>query len=164
AGLTGATFHILADAIMTLCLFMAVGCIIYKTKNQTLNGIKGAFKKMPLTLVAFLVGAFSMIGIPPTCGFFSKWYLLSAAIQSSHWEFFVGLLFSSFVNAILFFRIIEIGFFQKTDHDESVVIDEAPVTMLIPLILAAILVVGIGLYSNTIIERVVLPFIPGGFL
>jgi multicomponent Na+:H+ antiporter subunit D len=112
AGLTGATYHILADAMMTLCLFMAVGCIIYKTKTQTLDGIKGAFKKMPITLACFLLGAFSMIGIPPTCGFFSKWYLLSGAFQAGQWLFFVSLLFSSLVNAILFFRIIEIGYFQ----------------------------------------------------
>ena len=55
-----------------------------------------------------LVGALSIIGVPPTCGFFSKWYLISGSIQAGHYGFMVALLFSSLVNVVLFFRVIEI--------------------------------------------------------
>lgn len=148
-GLTGATYHIIADALMTLCLFMAVGCIIYKAKRSDFDAMKGAFRRMPLTMAAFVVGALSMIGIPPTCGFFSKWYLILGAIEAQQFIFLGALLLSSLVNAILFFRLFEIGYFGHSEHSEG--IQEAPATMLAPLLIVALLVIGVGLFTQDIV-------------
>jgi multicomponent Na+:H+ antiporter subunit D len=112
-----------------------------------------------------------MIGVPPTAGFFSKWYLILGGIDSGHWEFVAALLFSSLVNAVLFFRIFEIAFFEKADrsevhdshgHDATTVIDEAPWQMLAPLLITAILLVAIGLYSGTIVENIIQFAVPAG--
>ncbi len=168
-GLTGATYHIIADGFMTTCLFMAIGCIIYKVGNGSIESMKGIFKKMPLTMVGFIVGAFSMIGIPPTCGFFSKWYLLTGAFESGNWAFFVALLFSSLINAVLFFRLIEIGFFRSLSeetpnpHGASESIQEAPAIMTIPLLVVAAFLIGIGLYTNEIVTHVISHVIPTQF-
>jgi len=148
-GLTGATYHIIADAIMTSCLFMAVGCVIYQTKSSDFDALKGVFRKMPITMLGFLIGAFSMIGIPPTCGFFSKWYLILGAIEAQQWPYMAALLISSLVNAILFFRLIEIGFFSDTH--KKLRIKEAPLSMLVPLLVMAGLVIVIGLYTQDIV-------------
>nr|MBF0220720.1 monovalent cation/H+ antiporter subunit D family protein [Desulfobulbaceae bacterium] len=172
-GLTGATYHILSDAMMTLCLFMAVGAVIYKTGNPSRNSMRGIFRKMPITSVVFLIGAFAMIGIPPTCGFFSKWYLVSGAIEANHWGFAAALLISSLINAVIFFRIIEIGYFPKFDDQENssahhehtdVAISEVPLSMLFPMVLTALSLIAIGVYSNEIITGLVSRTIPAGLL
>jgi len=164
-GLTGAVYHILADGMMTSCLFMTVGAIIYKTQKSSLEAMRNIFKKMPVTAAVFVVAAFSIIGIPPTCGFFSKWYLISGAIAAGQWLFIAALLFSSLINALIFFRIIEIGFFPNFDeetHSGKVVVAEAPITMMIPMVITAISLVLIGIYTNEIVSNLVRWTIPAG--
>ncbi len=158
-GITGAILHILNDALMTLCLFLAAGAIIYKVGGQQLDDLKGIFRRMPVTMTAFMVGALSMIGVPPTAGFFSKWYLILGGIEAARWEFVVALLFSSLVNAVLFFRIIEIGYFEAPEEKG---INEAPLSMLGPLVLAAISLVVVGIYSGDIVSTVIQYAVPEG--
>ena len=76
-GQAGAFYHILSDAAMTFCLFIAASIIVLRVGDSRVNAFDGLFRKMPLTMIGFTVGALSMIGLPPTCGFFSKWYLIS---------------------------------------------------------------------------------------
>jgi len=166
-GMSGAILHILNDAIMTLCLFLAIGNIAYRIQGLDLTHLKGLFRKMPLTMAAFVTAGLSVIGVPPTCGFFSKWYLISGAIQAGHYGFMVALLFSSLVNAILFFRIIEIAYFEpmESHHDANVSkvsLMEAPLTMLVPLLIVAVSLVVVGLYSGDIVTTLIAPVLPKG--
>ncbi len=164
-GLTGAVYHILSDALMTLCLFMAVGAIIYKTKDTSFEAMRNIFQKMPFTSVVFLVGAMAIIGIPPTCGFFTKWYLIAGAAQAGQWMFLAALLFSSLINAVIFFRLIEIAYYgtdHSHGHQQKVTTAEAPLTMLIPMALTAISLIAIGLYTNEIVTGIVQWTIPKG--
>ena len=120
---------------MTLCVFLAAGNIIQQTRGDTFQDLRGLFREMPFSMTAFVVAALSMIGVPPTCGFFSKWYLISGAIAAGQYAFVTALLFSSLVNVVLFFRIIEIGFFEPfADHHHDAPESprkEAPVGMVI---------------------------------
>jgi len=166
-GMSGAILHILNDAIMTLCLFLAVGNISYKIQGVDLADLKGLFRKMPVTMAAFVTGGLSVIGVPPTCGFFSKWYLISGAIQAGHYGFVVALLFSSLVNVVLFFRVIEIAYFEPMNphhgtfaiHDTM---EEAPLTMLIPLLIVAVSLLVVGIYSGNIVTTIIAPVLPKG--
>ena len=170
AGFRGAVYHILADAMMTACLFMAIGAIFYKNRAVDLKDMKGLFHRMPWTMAAFVLGGFSMIGIPPTCGFFSKWYLIQGAFESGQWHFIVALLFSSLVNAVLFFRVIEVAYFQAlpdedvTVHHSHEKVKEAPLSMLAPLLLSAASLIGLGLYTNEIMTFLIDYAIPKYFL
>ena len=166
-GLTGAVYHILSDALMTLCLFMAVGAIIFKTKDSSYEAMRNIFQKMPITSVVFLVGALAIIGIPPTCGFFTKWYLIAGAAQAGQWVFIAALLLSSLISAIIFFRLIEIAYFGALEsgshgHQPKVAMAEAPLTMIIPMALTAISLIVIGLYTNEIVTGIVQWTIPKG--
>jgi multicomponent Na+:H+ antiporter subunit D len=168
-GMTGAILHIVNDALMTLCLFLVVGNIVYKVKGYTFDDLKGLFRKMPYTMAAFVVGALSIIGVPPTCGFFSKWYLILGAIQAGHYGFMAALLFSSLINVILFFRIIEIGYYESPadDHGQShhsKPIDEAPLSMLIPLLIVAVGLVVVGVYTKEIVTQIIEFAIPVGIV
>ncbi len=164
-GLTGAIYHILADALMTLCLFLAVATFAKRAGVIKLDDLDGLFKKMPLTMVGFIVGALAMIGVPPTCGFFSKFYLIRGGIESGRWEFVIALLVSSLVNAILFFRIFEIAYFGSSppeghghhddeEHGETTARRglEAPLTSLVPLWITAALIIGLGLMNGQVVE------------
>jgi multicomponent Na+:H+ antiporter subunit D len=161
-GMTGAILHIINDAIMTLCVFMAAGCIAYKVKGDSFKDLQGLFKKMPFTMGALVIGALAVIGVPPTCGFFSKWYLISGGLAAGHYGFVVALLFSSLVNVVLFFRIFEIGYYEPfTDHHhghgghDEVQIDEAPLSMLVPLTVVALMLILLGVYTGDIVTRII---------
>jgi len=118
---------------------------------------------------AFVIGALSIIGVPPTCGFFSKWYLISGAIQAGHYGFMVALIFSSLVNVVLFFRIIEIGYYEPFGdhhgHDHPAEqMAEAPLTMLVPLYVVAAGLIFLGLYTGNIVNHIIRFVIPGSFV
>lgn len=166
-GMSGAILHILNDAIMTLCLFLAAGSIAFKVQGLDLPHFKGLFRKMPITMAAFVTGGLSVIGVPPTCGFFSKWYLISGAIQGGQYGFMAALLFSSLVNVVLFFRVIEMAYYEPMQmHHEALlgkgVIEEAPLSMLIPLLLVAVSLIVVGIYSGTIVNHMIIPVLPKG--
>jgi multicomponent Na+:H+ antiporter subunit D len=165
-GLTGAVLHILNDAMMTLCLFLVAGIVAYKIKGHRIESMKGLFRKMPFTMAAFVVGALAMIGVPPTCGFFSKWYLILGGIEARQWGYVAALLFSSLVNVVLFFRIIEVAYFQPASkgdghgHDHEP-IDEAPLSMLLPALFVAVALIAIGLSTGVIVDAVIEPWCIG---
>lgn len=116
AGFTGAVLHILNDAFMMACLFLAAGAVVYKTGSSNMQNFRSLHKKMPLTMAAFTIGAFSIVGIPPTAGFFSKWYLVLGAIESQKWLFASIFLLSSLAVAVVFFRIIQNVYFPTNEN------------------------------------------------
>jgi multicomponent Na+:H+ antiporter subunit D len=167
AGFTGAVLHLVNDALMTLCLFLAVGNIVHVKGDSRWESLPGLFRTMPWTMGALVVGALSIIGVPPTCGFFSKWYLLLGAIQGGHYGFLAALLFSSLVSVVLFFRIFEIGYFEPFGashgpaHGEGgAAVREAPLGMLVPLWMTALSLILVGLYTGEIVGRVIRHAIP----
>jgi multicomponent Na+:H+ antiporter subunit D len=163
-GMTGAILPIVNDALMTLCLFLAVAAIVYKLGSGEFDKLQGIYRRMPVTMAAFTVGAFSMIGIPPTAGFFSKWYLIQGGIEAGHWQYVIALLFSSLVNAVLFFRIIEIGYFFKDgEHHGHEKCEEAPLLMQAPLLVSAVALIVIGLGSGSLVESIIKLALPTGF-
>jgi multicomponent Na+:H+ antiporter subunit D len=175
-GLTGAILHIVNDAFMMACLFFAVGAVVYKTGTRNIRQLKYLHRKMPFTMGALVVAGLSVIGIPPLCGFFSKWYLILGAIDGQQWLFVAVLLASSLLSAILFFRIIDNAYFDHMHsrngdfHQKSVVsppgrteIDEAPLSMLVPTLVAALGIVVLGVSSMKIISTMIQYAVPVSF-
>ena len=163
-GMTGAILHIMNDAVMTFALFLAAGNIAFKLKDVHFSSLEGIFTKMPWTMTGFVLAGFSIIGIPPTCGFFSKWYLVIGGIEAGAWHFVAALIISSLICAVLFFRIFEIGFFSKGGHElhshsAGPKMEEAPASMLIPLGITSLSLIGLGLYSGMIVNRIIHPFL-----
>ena len=168
AGITGAILHIINDAAMTLCVFLVAGNLVYKLKGDSFQDLQGLFRKMPFSMAAFVVAALSIIGVPPTCGFFSKWYLISGGIVAGQYIFVAALIFSSLINVVLFFRVIEIGFFEPlSDHHHDREADvmsrsEAPAGMLIPVLLVAVGLIVLGIYTGDIVTTIIQFAIPEG--
>lgn len=165
AGITGSILHIVNDAAMTLCVFLAAGALMTRVPGDRLIHLQGLFRKMPVSMAALAVGGLSIIGVPPTCGFFSKWYLISGGIDAGHYGFVAALLFSSLVNVALFFRIFEIAYYEPFGaghghgHGASQP-EDAPAAMLAPLVVVAVLLVVLGLYSGDLVSAIIQHAIP----
>lgn len=161
AGFTGAVLHIMNDALMMACLFSVAGAIMYRTGSRDIYTFEGLGRKMPFTMAALFVSAVSIVGVPPTAGFFSKWYLLLGTIYAKKWIFAGAIIFSSLVNAVIFFRILEIVYFKKPPHTGQ--IKEAPMSMLIPILITAAGILIIGFYSGDIISSIIRFTVPREF-
>ena len=168
-GLTGAIFHIINDMFMMACLFTVTGTIYAHTGTRNIYHFGALHRKMPVTLAVFVVAALSVIGVPPMCGFFSKWYLILGTIEARQWVFLIVILLSSLLNAVLFFRILEKVYFEprgNTDpgsnrEEQAVTFDRVPRGELIPMVLLALIIILLGIFSSKIIDRVIQFAIPG---
>lgn len=106
-GLLGAVLHIVSHAFMKAGLFYTSGALKYKYGIHEITQLGQVYRSMPVTALAMVVCALSMIGLPPFAGFFSKWYLALGAVQNGQYLFVAVLIASSLLSAIYFFRIFE---------------------------------------------------------
>lgn len=170
-GLTGGLLHILNHAFMKGCLFLVAGAIVYKMGMRNIYQFKDLYRKMPYTMAAFTIAAFSMIGIPPTCGFFSKLYLILGSIDAKQWVFVALILISSMLNVVYFTNVIRHAYFEPPGSDyahnggtrEEVVMDEVPLSMLIPILVMAAGIILLGIFNGKIISTVLQFAIPASF-
>jgi multicomponent Na+:H+ antiporter subunit D len=135
---TGAAIHILNHAVVKAGLFLAAGAFIHRAGSRTLDGIG---RSMPLSTAAFAVGAVAVIGIPPTAGFTGKWLITLGALEAGRPAFAVVILLSSLVLALCYARFL-VGLAFRPARGE---IREAPLPMLLPIVLLAVLSVALGL-------------------
>jgi multicomponent Na+:H+ antiporter subunit D len=166
AGFTGSVLHILNDSFMMVSLFLIAGAIMYKEGHRNINNFFMLHKKMPITMGCFIIAAISMVGIPPTAGFFSKWYLILGAINAQKWFFVAFLLLSSLMVAVAFFRIVQNTFFKPSEHSENheePLRDEAPFSMLLPIVVISVSLLIIGFLSGQIIDSLIQHTVPKGF-
>lgn len=131
-GLTAGSVHLFNHALAKGALFLAVACLATQCIGVNLKDVGGIAKRMPWTSAAFVVSGFSLIGIPGTAGFISKWYLISAALElGSLGIVLVAILVISSLMAVVYvWRIIETLYFGSSEADQSAV-REAPLSMLV---------------------------------
>jgi multicomponent Na+:H+ antiporter subunit D len=169
-GMTGGLLHIINHAFMKGCLFLATGAIVYRLKSRNIGDFKDLFVKMPWTTAAFVIAAFSMIGIPPTAGFFSKLYLILGSIDAEQWWFVGFILLSSILNLVYFINVIRHAFFAPSDADdaEEPATDEperneAPLSMVVPTMVLAVGIILLGIFNGEIVENLLDAAIPASF-
>ncbi len=158
-GMIGALLHILNHAFMKACLFLVAGSIRFRTGLWKISHFAGLGRRMPWTMAAFTVAALSMVGVPPTAGFFSKWYLVLGGIQAGNWVFVTVILASSLLNAVYFFRVLEKVYMgspsgEKEQWVPNGVPNEAPLEMLIPTLFLAAGILFLGLINAVIVREV----------
>ena len=133
--------HLFNHALIKGALFLAMGCIFLRLGSVELRDMHGLARQMPWTMAAFVTGGLSLIGIPLTVGFISKWYLVSAALTDGYWPLAVLVLVSSLLALVYIWRVVEAAYFQVPGTALHSV-REAPAAMLIPLWL----LIGANLY------------------
>ena len=136
SGLAGGIVHIFNHATAKAALFMAIGCVVIRVKAIQIDDLAGLGRQMPITMGAFVIGALSLIGVPTTVGFVTKWYLIEGAFQAGNW-FAVLIILASGILAIIYtWQVIETAYFQSPPEGRAPV-REAPVLMLAPMVLLA---------------------------
>ena len=133
----GAAMHIAAHAFGKITLFFAAGSIYTAAHKTEVSQLDGIGRRMPWTMGAFTIGALSMIGVPPTIGFVSKWYILLGAVDSGA-VFAVGvIIISTLLNAGYFLPVIYAAFFKPPPDDGSEPHGEAPLGIVLALCVTA---------------------------
>jgi len=145
-GITGGMLHIPYHAFMKITLFMCAGALIVTAKKENISDMNGIGRQMPITMLAFTVGALGMIGMPPAGGYVTKWFLLLGAGEMHSMILIAVLLVSAVLNAAYFFPVVYVAFFKKPDHELAY--KEAPLTMLVPIVVTAILSIVIGIWPD----------------
>ena len=110
---------------------MAIGAIIYRVGGCQIENLKGLGRQMPLTFGAIVIGGLSLIGVPGTAGFVSKWYLVIAALEQQNWIVVAVILAGSLLALIYVGKILEALYFQQAGV-ENTGVSEAPLLLLIP--------------------------------
>lgn len=147
-----AALHIAAHALGKITLFFAAGSIYVTSGKTRVSELDGIGRRMPWTMGAFAIGSLSMIGVPPTAGFLSKWYMLQGALTMENRFAIVVIIISTLLNAAYFLPIVYAAFFRKpaTDAGEADHGEGSPAMVLA--------------LSITALATVVLFFMPADFL
>ncbi len=154
---TGSLLHVLAHGFIKSTLFLCAGAIIYTTGKTRVDELRGIGKEMPLTMWCYTIVSLGLIGIPPTGGFISKWYLASGSLKSAipvfSWLGPVILLVSALLTAGYLLPLTIQGFFPGADYDYGHFRKQEPSRLMtIPLLILTILSVLIGLFPTPLID------------
>lgn len=164
-GLIGAVLHVLNHAFMKASLFMVAGNLRAAVGHSDITRLNDTLRKsMPWTMAAFTVSALSMVGIPPMAGFFSKWYLVMAAIEKSAWMTLTVILLSSLLTAVYFFRVLEKVYVKSTIRgDVDDIRREVRFSMLLPPVALGFSLIVFGLFNSRIVSGVLMKALPTGW-
>ena len=153
AGLTASVLHMFNHALAKGALFLAVGCLATQCIGLRVADLGGVAKRMPWTAAAFVVAGFSLVGIPGTAGFISKWYLITAALEQGPLgiALVVVIVISSLMALAYIWRVIESIYFAAPSRDLSAV-TEAPPAMIIVTWLVVLANIYFGLVPEVPVE------------
>jgi len=148
----GAAVHMVAHGVAKITLFFTAGAIYVAAGKTRVSELDGIAHRMPWTMAAFAVGALSMVGVPPTAGFVSKWYIIAGAFQNDLYFVLVVLVLSTGLNAAYFLPILYRAFFRaetvapKYDHGE------APWPMVAALVFTATLTLLLFFFNGPVVD------------
>lgn len=148
----GAAVHMVAHAFGKITLFFAAGAIYVAAKKTEIHQLRGIGRRMPITMTAFTIGALSMIGVPPTGGFVSKWYILAGAFQADNYVAVATIILSTVLNAAYFLPIIYMAWFMRETDPAGNDHGEAPWPAVLALSLTALLTILFFFFHGTTLE------------
>ena len=157
AGFMGALLQVVFHAVAKNILFLCAGAIIYKTHKTFVYELKGIGKEMPIVMWTFALASLSLIGIPPTSGFVSKWYLAQGGLMPEAGVLgLVGvaiLMVSALLTAGYLMSIVLNAFFPGKDFNYAALQKKEPnYLMTVPLVLLSIAVVGFGMMPAPLLD------------
>ncbi len=149
----GGLLHILNHAMMKTALFMVAGGFFYKFTSTKINDLKGMGRQMPFASAMFLILSLSMVGIPLTVGFISKWYIILGAAQSGYWIVVPVILLSSLLTAIYFGRVVHNLFFKDSEASNTGILHaKIPYSMVSSTAVLVFLCIFFGVFAYMPVE------------
>ncbi len=162
SGVIASSMNIAMHAFGKITLFFCAGAILVATHKSNISEMRGLGKQMPFTMVAFFIGSLSIIGLPPTGGTWSKWYLLMATLETEQFIIMAILMVSTLLNIAYllpipfhaFFSNIAAGNKQQT-FATKIQIKEAPMASLIAIGITTLGCLILFIYPNPLYELAV---------
>ena len=130
-GLTAGLLHLFNHALMKAALFMAMGAVMHQVGSVRMEAVQGLGRKMPWTMAGFVAGGLSLVGVPLTVGFISKWYLVLGAVEQGMWIVAFFVLVGSLLALIYVWKVVEAAYFR--DYIGDLNVREAPLSLLLPM-------------------------------
>lgn len=149
-GVSAALVHMFNHAMTKGALFLAIGAIVYRTGSSLLPAMAGLGRQMPWTSAAIVVGGLSLIGVPATAGFVSKWVLMSGAFERGWWVIAFLIVASSLIAVVYVWRLVETLYLAPSVATTQV--SEAPLTLLIPTWILVVASIWFGLDADFAID------------
>jgi multicomponent Na+:H+ antiporter subunit D len=152
SGIVGGIAHITNHAVSKITLFFCAGSIYASAHKTDVSQMSGLARKMPWTMAAFAIASLSLVGIPPSAGFISKWYLALGSVERGRPWVLAVLLISSLLNAAYLGPVVYKAYFETsaTEHDDDH-IREAPL-MVVPLVFSAAISLLLGMYPDPVLK------------
>ena len=150
AGMAGALTHLVCHGIMKITLFYCAGAILVRSGKEYVQELRGFGRVMPFTCAVFTVGAVAMVGIPPLCGFTSKWSLLTAAAALGGWRgplAIATLMISAVLTAVYLFNVVFQLYFCPLEAEVSGKLDPTW-RMKLPLGILCVLMLALGVCAG----------------
>jgi len=132
-GVSAGVLHLLNHALMKGALFMALGAFAFAYGVRRIEDFKGLGQAMPGTASAFTIGALSLVGVPFTVGFISKFYLIQAALAADWWWAVAAIVVSSVLAVFYVYRILVLMWVHPAPKDGDHTVRPVPVMILVPL-------------------------------
>jgi multicomponent Na+:H+ antiporter subunit D len=148
----GAAVHIAAHAFGKITLFFAAGAIYTASHKTELWQLAGIGRRMPWTMAAFTIGALSMIGVPPTAGFVSKWFILAGAFQAESYLAIFTIIASTALNAMYFLPIVYFAWLSPPATGVDMKHGEAPLAILLALMVTAALTILFFFFNQPLLD------------
>ncbi len=152
SSLSAFSFHIISDSLMIFAGFVCIAAIEYLNKSSQFKDLKGIGRKMPFTTMCFILALLSLIGLPPMCGFFSKFYIILGAFKEQHFLFGASLLFSSLMLVIATYKLIPILFFE--DYKKIASSRDVPLRMKFVLACSILSLFFVGIFSGSLMKLI----------
>lgn len=146
-GLSGGIVHIFNHAIMKAAFFLVLGAIYYRIGSVKIDDLAGVGRQMPLTMIGFVIAGLSIIGVPGTVGFISKWYLAAGALEDGRWWLVFAIMGSSMLAVVYVGRVIEAAWFQEP-KGQMLNAKDPPPSMLVPIFLLCLASIYFGIDTN----------------
>ena len=152
--INGAVAHAFAHILYKGLLFMGMGAVLYRVGTCKASELGGLFKYMPITAVCTIIGAISISAFPLFSGFVAKSLIMSALGEEGLVFVYFMLLFAS--AGVLHHSGIKIPFFAFFAHESKVKTKEAPINMIIAMVIASALCIAIGIFPSVFYQ--ILPY------
>jgi multicomponent Na+:H+ antiporter subunit D len=130
-GLTAAIVHLFNHAVTKGALFLLLGGIAFACGTTRLRAMAGVGRTMPVAAFGIVIGGLSLIGVPGTAGFVSKWYLILAALEAGRWWLAAAIVASSLLAIAYVWRFVEVAYLREPAPGPAMP-GEAPWSMRIP--------------------------------
>jgi multicomponent Na+:H+ antiporter subunit D len=154
SGIIGSALHIAMHAFGKITLFFCAGAILVAVHKSEVSQMRGLARQMPLTMAAFFIGSLSIIGLPPTGGMWSKWYLMLGALETEMLVLMVVLMVSSLLNIAYLLSIPVRAFFpgESEESATSSTISEAPLPSLLAIGFTSLACIVLFFWPNLFLE------------